>query len=70
MSSVDIDGEEAVMMERDEQMDIEEQQQQTKFDISDLGNTIKVASEEALAVKTVGTYRRYINAFYDLNAEN
>jgi len=70
MSSMDIDGEEAVMMERDEQMDIEEQQQQTKFDISDLGNTIKVASEGALAVKTVGTYRRYINAFYDLNAEN
>jgi len=43
----------------DEELDIEEQQQQTTFDISELGQTIKVASEGALTAKTVASYRRY-----------
>jgi len=43
----------------DEELDIEEQQQQTIFDISELGQTIKVASEGALTAKTVASYRRY-----------
>jgi hypothetical protein len=43
----------------DEDMDLEEQQQQTSFDISEVGQTIKVASEGALTGKTVSTYRRY-----------
>ena len=43
----------------DEELDIEEQQQQTTFDISELKQKIKVASEGALTVKTVASYRRY-----------
>lgn len=41
-----------------EELDLEEQQQQTTFDISELGQAIKVASEGALTVKTMTTYRR------------
>ena len=44
----------------DEELDIEEQQLQTTFDISEIGQAIKVASEGALTGKTVGTYRRYL----------
>jgi hypothetical protein len=43
----------------DEELDLEEQQQQTMFDISELTQAIKVASEGALASKTVAAYRRY-----------
>ena len=43
----------------DEELDIEEQQQQTTFDISELKQKIKVASEGALTAKTVASYRRY-----------
>jgi hypothetical protein len=42
----------------DEELDLEEQQQQTTFDISEIGQAIKVASEGALTVKTMTTYRR------------
>src|SRR5436309_8415613 len=44
----------------DEELDIEEQQLQTTFDISEIRQAIKVASEGALTGKTVGTYRRYL----------
>lgn len=44
----------------DEDLDLEEQQQQTSFDISEEGQAIKVASEGALTGKTVSTYRRYL----------
>jgi len=47
----------------DEELDIEEQQQQTTFDISEIGQAVKVASEGALTGKTVGTYRRYTSFF-------
>ena len=43
----------------DEEMDIEEQQQQTTFDITELGQAIQTASESALTSKTVATYQRY-----------
>jgi hypothetical protein len=43
----------------DEELDIEEQQEQTTFDIAELGQAVKVASEGALTVKTVATYNRY-----------
>jgi len=49
-----------------EELDIEEQQQQTTFDISELGRTIQVASEGALAQKTVATYRRYYCSLHQL----
>jgi hypothetical protein len=45
----------------DEELDIEEQQQQTRFDSSEIGQLVKVASEGALTVKTVSTYRKYIS---------
>jgi hypothetical protein len=41
-----------------EEMDLEEQQQQTTFDLSEIGQAIKFASEGALTVKTMTTYRR------------
>ena len=40
----------------DEELDIEEQQLQTTFDISEIGQAIKVASEGTLTGKTVRTY--------------
>ena len=43
----------------DEELDLEEQQQQTMFDIFELNQAVKVASEGALTSKTVATYRRY-----------
>lgn len=43
----------------DEELDLEEQQQQTMFDISELKEAVKVASEGALASTTVAAYRRY-----------
>jgi hypothetical protein len=43
----------------DEELDLEEQQQQTMFDISELNQAVKVASEGALTSKTVATYRRH-----------
>jgi hypothetical protein len=61
MTLIDDDVDEGVLQERDEQMDIEEQQQQTRFDISELKKTIQVASEGALTAKTVSTYRRYMH---------
>ncbi len=42
-------------------MDIEKQQQKTRFDIFKLKKMIQVASEGALTAKTVGTYRRYMH---------
>jgi hypothetical protein len=42
----------------DEDLDIEEQQQQTTFDISELNIAVKKASEDALTSKTVTTYQR------------
>ena len=44
----------------DEEQNLEEQQMQTQFDLSELSKTIKVASEGALAAKTVASYRRYV----------
>ena len=44
-----------------EEMDLEEQQQQTTFEISEIGQAIKVASEGALTLKTMTTYRRHIS---------
>jgi len=50
----------------DEEQDLEEQQMQTRFDLSELSETIKVASEGALAAKTVASYRRYVlTPFYE-----
>jgi hypothetical protein len=43
----------------DLEMDLEEEQDRTKFDIYNLGQTIQVASEGALTKKTVATYARY-----------
>ena len=43
----------------DEELDLEEQQQQTIFDISKLNQAVKVASERVLTSKTVATYHRY-----------
>ena len=40
----------------DEELDIEKQQVQTTFDISEIRQPIKVASEGALTRKTVGMY--------------
>lgn len=60
----------------DEELDVEEQLQETKysltkmgqqqkdvFDYNELGQTIKIASEGALALKTVASYRRYTSLF-------
>lgn len=44
----------------DEEQDLEEQQMQTRFDLSEFSEAIKVASEGALATKTVANYRRYM----------
>ena len=44
----------------DEEQDLEEQQMQTRFDLSEFSEAIKVASEGALATKTVASYRRYV----------
>jgi hypothetical protein len=60
-------GKEIDMAPVDEELDLEEQQQQTMFDISELQQTdiselqqiIKIASEGALTSKTVAAYRRY-----------
>src|SRR5216117_4038663 len=61
------------IVHEDEELDVEEQLQETRysltemgqqqkdiFDYNELGQTIKIASEGALALKTVATYRRYI----------
>src|ERR1700689_3432633 len=61
----------------DEELDVEEQLQETKygltamgqqqkdvFDYNELGQTIKIASEGALALKTVASYRRYVSLFH------
>jgi len=40
----------------DEELDLEKQQQQTTFDLSEIAQAIK--SEGALTVKTMTTYRR------------
>ena len=61
----------------DEEFDVEEQLQETKysltemgqqqkdvFDYNELGQTIKIASEGALALKTVATYRRHVSLFH------
>ena len=43
----------------DEELDLEKQQQQTTFDLSEIAQAIKViTSEGALTVKTMTTYRR------------
>ena len=42
----------------DEKQDLEEQQIQTQLNLSELTKVIQVASEGALAVKTVASYRR------------
>ena len=43
----------------DAELDIQEQQQQTFFDLSEVEEVVKIASEGALANKTVKIYRRY-----------
>jgi len=43
----------------EEELDLEEQQQQLSFDLSEVNDTIRVASEGAITEKTVNTYRRY-----------
>lgn len=48
----------------DEDLDIEEQKQQTKFDLSDISKTIQLASEDAITTKTVITYNKYIPLSY------
>lgn len=40
--------------------DLVEQRDQTSFDITELGELVKVASEGALTSKTVSNYRRYL----------
>ena len=64
--------EETEIAHEDEELDVEEQLQETRysltemgqqkdiFDYNELGQTIKIASEGALALKTAATYRRYI----------
>ena len=52
-------GKENDMVPIDEELDLEEQQQQTMFDISELQQAVKIASKGALASKTVSTYRKY-----------
>ena len=42
----------------EEDLDLEEQQQQTAFDIFELKQVVEIASEGALTTKTVATYRR------------
>lgn len=51
----------------DEDLDIEEQKQQTKFDLSDISKTIQLASEGAITAKTVTTYNKYtlLSHLYD-----
>ena len=44
----------------DEDLDIEEQKQQTKFDLSDISKAIQLASEGTITAKTVTTYNKYI----------
>jgi len=57
----------------EDELDVEEQLQETRysltemgqqqkdiFDYNELGQTIKIASEGALILKTMATYRRYI----------
>ena len=43
----------------EEELDLEEQQQQLSFDLSEVSDTIRVAFEGAITEKTVNTYRRY-----------
>jgi len=43
----------------DAEEDLEEVQQQTTFDITELNNAVKTASEGALTAKTLANYRRY-----------
>jgi hypothetical protein len=43
----------------DAEEDLVEQRDQTSFDIAELGELVKVASEGALTSKTVSNYRRY-----------
>ena len=69
--------EEPEIPHEDEEFDVEEQLQETKysltemgqqqkdvFDYNELGQTIKIASEGALALKTVATYRRHVSLFH------
>ena len=70
-------GEETEITHEDEEFDVEEKLQETKysltemgqqqkdaFDYNELGQTIKIASEEALALKTVGSYRRHVSLLH------
>ena len=43
---------------QEEDLETEEQQQQTNFELSEINMAVKKASEGALAIKTVSTYRR------------
>ena len=43
----------------DAEEDLEEVQQQTTFDITELNNAVKTASEGALMAKTLANYQRY-----------
>ena len=53
----------------DEELDIEEEQQRTAFDLFEIGQAIKTASEGALTNKTVVTYKRFkaISYFFFIN---
>ena len=59
-TSTEKDSEQDGLRILDEEIDIEEQQERTTFDIAELGQALKVASEGAITSKTVATYRRYI----------
>ena len=69
--------EETEIAHEDEELDVEEQLQETRysltemgqqqkdaFDYNELGQTIKIASEGALALKTVGSYRRHVSLLH------
>ena len=43
---------------QEEDLETEEQQQQTNFELSEINMAVKKASEGALAIKTISTYRR------------
>jgi hypothetical protein len=45
----------------DAEEDLEEVQQQTTFDITELSDAVKTASEGALTAKTMSNYRRYLS---------
>lgn len=73
-------GEQSEITYRDEEIDVEEQSQETRYSLTEmgqqqkdiydeLGQRIKIASEGALAPKTVATYRRYVFLFHFISKD-